>query len=152
MEFKIIKIPLYQWDLNKKINIIPPEGIEPDEVHFAHLRDKEALVAKARTKDGQLVADVPNILLQSNQPIKVWLVSNDQTVHGDILVVIAKAKPADYVYTETEILRYETLEKRIENLQEDVSKLSRDIADLKENAPTVEDVLNALPTWQGGAY
>lgn len=36
--------------------------------------------------------------------------------------------------------------------QKDVEQLSKDIADLKENAPTVEDVLNALPTWQGGAY
>lgn len=36
--------------------------------------------------------------------------------------------------------------------QEEMRKLSEDIDDLKENAPTVEDVLNALPTWQGGAY
>lgn len=35
---------------------------------------------------------------------------------------------------------------------DEVSKLSEEIADLKENALTVEDVLNSLPTWQGGAY
>lgn len=37
-------------------------------------------------------------------------------------------------------------------IQDEIIQLSEEISDLKENAPTVEDVLNALPTWQGGAY
>lgn len=108
---------LYQWGLERKIKIIPPEGIEIDEVHFAHQYDTEALVVKTKTEDGELVADIPNILLQSSLPITIWLVSGNQTICDDILTVTPRAKPADYVYAETEVLRYESLEARIAALE-----------------------------------
>lgn len=44
------------------------------------------------------------------------------------------------------------MDEQIYQNTESIGKLSEDISNLKENAPTVEDVLNALPTWQGGAY
>lgn len=44
------------------------------------------------------------------------------------------------------------MDEQIHQNTESISQLSEEISDLKENAPTVEDVLNALPTWQGGAY
>lgn len=109
---------LYQWDLDRQIKITVLEGIEIDEVHFAHQNDAEALVLEPKDADGALVADIPNILLQSSMPIKAWLMCGDVTVFSDILVPIRRAKPADYVYTETEILRYESLEKRIKALEE----------------------------------
>lgn len=112
---------LYQWDLDRRIKITLPEGIEVDEAHFAHEHDAEALVVKVKNEDGVLVADIPNIHLQSCKPIRVWLVSEDQTIYGDILTVIPRAKPADYVYTETEVLRFENLEARIVALEEDDS-------------------------------
>ena len=107
---------LYQWDSNRQVKIMLPEGVQADEAHFAHPRDKEALVVRIKNADGMLVADIPNILLQSEQDIRVWLVSGDRTILGYNLAVLPRIKPADYVYTETEILRYETLEKRIEEL------------------------------------
>ena len=109
---------LYQWDLDRQIKITVLEGIEIDEVHFAHQNDAEALVLEPKDVGGTLVADIPNILLQSSMPIKAWLMCGDVTVFSDILVPIRRAKPADYVYTETEILRYKSLEKRIKALEE----------------------------------
>lgn len=111
-----VKNKIYQWDLNRQVKIMLPEGVQADEVHFAHPHDKEALVVRIKNVDGMLVADIPNILLQSSQVIKVWLVSETRTIHGMNLTVIERIKPADYAYEETEILRYETLEKRIEEL------------------------------------
>ena len=109
---------LYQWDLDRQIRITAPEGITVDEIHFARENDKDALVERTKDVEGKLVADIPNILLQRYGKIRVWLVSEDQTVFSDILIVIQRAKPADYVYTETEVLRYEDLEKRIKALEE----------------------------------
>lgn len=111
------KEKLYQWELNRKILI--PDDIEADEVHFAHENDKEALVVKTQNdEEKKCVADIPNILLQSDKKIKMWIVKNNQTVCFKFLIVIERAKPADYVYEETEILRYENLEKRIAALEE----------------------------------
>lgn len=108
---------LYQWDLDRQIKITVPDNIELDEAHFAHQYDNEALVVRTKTEDGELVADIPNILLQSSMPIKVWLVSGDVTVYSDLILVIQRPKPADYVYTETEVLRFESLEARIKALE-----------------------------------
>ena len=114
---------LYQWDLNRQVKITLPEGLEANEVHFAHQRDKEALVVRIKEQDGVHVADIPNILLQSNQAIKVWLVKDTRTLYGTNLVVIERIKPSDYIYTETEILRYELLKIRIENLEKEVKEI-----------------------------
>ena len=107
---------LYQWDLNRQVKITLPVGMSANEVHFAHPRDKEALVVRTKEQDGELVADIPNILLQSSQIIKVWLVSETRTIHGMNLTVIERIKPADYAYEETEILRIADIEKRIAEL------------------------------------
>ena len=164
---------IYQWDTNKVLEIKPCAEYTVEEVHFQHCNASDALVVEIYEEEGRKLTKIPNILLQSSAPIKAWLTDGERTICGQILTVIQRAKPDDYVYTETEVKRYETLEKRIEelekgggggsvdlteieadieSLQEDVSKLSEEISDLKENAPTVDDILNALPTWQGGAY
>lgn len=114
---KTKKRKLYQWDLDRKVKIIPPEGVEVDEVHFAHPNDKDALVVKIYSENNELVADVPNILLQEALYIDAYLVGGDQTICRKILTVVQRPKPKDYVYTETEILRYESLEKRIAALE-----------------------------------
>lgn len=166
--YKLIGASLYQWDLDRQIEVTDDSV---SEVHFAHPEDDKALVVEVDEIDGVRVVSIPNILLQGYAPIKVWLVVGDVTVYGNKLSVTGRAKPDDYVYTETEVKCYETLEKRIEaleqnggsgsvdlseieaditELQESVGKLSEDIANL--NVPTVDDILNALPTWQGGAY
>lgn len=42
------------------------------------------------------------------------------------------------------------MDEQIYQNTESISKLSEEIANLE--IPTVDDILNALPTWQGGAY
>ena len=171
--FELIGKALYQWDLDRQIEVTDDSV---SEVHFAHPGDEKALVVEVDEADGVRVASIPNILLQGYAPIKVWLVVGDVTVYGNKLTVTGRAKPDDYVYTETEVKRYETLEKRIEaleqngggsvdlteieaditELQEDVGKLSEEISDLKENAPTDEHIneliSNALGVVENGYY
>lgn len=106
---------LFQWDLNRKIKIIGKE--EVDEVHFSHIGDEEALVVKPIKENNILIANIPNILLQESKDIFVYLVSKDKTLKETFFTVGRREKPSDYVYTETEIKRYETLEERISALE-----------------------------------
>ena len=193
------RVNLYQWDSDVRLTV---NDATVSEVHFKNRYSDDVYTVEVIRTDSETYANIPNILLQKSYDIIVYMFCRDDagnyTKIAETLEVVARPKPADYVYTETELKNYHALEKRIEALEKggaggggisqetdptvpawakepnkptysadeigavskeefntlsgDVGKLSEDIADLKENAPTVEDVLNALPTWQGGAY
>lgn len=118
---------LYQWDLNREITI----SADADVVDFAHKNDAEAVRVKPVNKDGVLTASIPNSLLQSSQPIVVWLVKGDQTIYGQVLPVIPRQKPADYVETEDDVLSYVALEKRVAELEESTNTEVATIEEIK---------------------
>lgn len=127
------KKSLYQWDLNRRIRITG-EGIDlVSEVHFG------TLVVRPISADGCLTANIPNILLQAAEHIKVYLVltagEEKHTLGEYELRVIAREKPSDYIYAETEVSSYESLEKRVSELEQ--SGGTGGI--LKETDPTVPD-------------
>lgn len=123
---------LYQWDSNRQIQIIGSNNIE--EVHFCHRNDKTALVVKPVIQNNFIVADIPNVLLQSSEDIMVYLYAEERTIKEQVLRVQSKNRPDDYVYEQTEILRYETLDKRLTGLEETLKNVA-----LKENDPTVPE-------------
>ena len=99
----------YQWDLNQKIKSqLFKEG---DEVHFGQSRSSVALVVKTYKEGDDIVADVPNVLLQSTRKIFAFQYVKDgereYTTNERTFAIIPRPKPEDYVYTETEILRVE---------------------------------------------
>ena len=104
---------LYQWDSNRCVEVSQPV----DEVHFYNSRCGDALVVKPTTVDGVTTAPIPNILLQEAYKIYVCPVTEDQTLSRTVLTVRQRQKPADYVYTETEVMSYQALEKRIMALE-----------------------------------
>lgn len=127
---------LYQWDTDRKVRIVPREGMTVNEVHFSHPCDANALPVEPYTEDGEIRADIPNILLQKSKDIVAYVVmhtdNGERTVCSKRLPVMARAKPSDYVYTETEVKRYETLEKRVAVLE----KTGAAQADLSVNDET----------------
>ena len=87
------------------------------------MKQATALPLIAYELDGKVVVDVPNILLQSAQPITVYRYINNADNSGHTLEeqqfkVKQRAKPDDYVYTETEVLNYITLDRRITAIEE----------------------------------
>lgn len=113
------RLSLYQWDMNQKVK---HTGLKiGEELHWSNIKQPEALITTAYDLDGTIVADVPNILLQSSSPITVYRVITDDngryTREDFQFTVEQRPKPADYVYTETEVKRYEDLEKRIEVIE-----------------------------------
>lgn len=128
------KPALYQWDLNMRVILTNvPAGTE---VHYSNVNynmDENCITAVSYSENGCVYADIPNKLLQINGIILVYIYIQDEdkawTEFKTEIVVLPRKKPANYVYTETEIKTFESLEKRIENL---------------ENGETNDDMIDAL--------
>ena len=119
---KIVGNPLYQWELGRKVQLFPLPNMTIDEVHFSNHGDPEALVVKPKSENGMIVAEIPNILLQSGNNLIVYSVNVAEgfidTLRSCTFTVRKRAKPSDYLYTEIEILNYDSLEKRMRAIEE----------------------------------
>lgn len=107
------KLALYQWDLNQRVILVNIDaGIE---VHFSSIYDTKecCLIAPSYKEDGVVYADVPNKLLQESGILSVWLFVQEEnkawTEHKTEILVIARNRPPNYVYTETEIMDYKVI-------------------------------------------
>jgi hypothetical protein len=96
----------YQWDLNQYLVV---DDKEIKQLHFTNAVITEALITEVI--DG--VAAVPNILLQTDWDISVYGTCGECVRDMARFKVEARAKPADYVYTETEVMTWERLENDI---------------------------------------
>lgn len=117
-------IELFQWDLDKSIPAPYPE------VHFASLGDEQALVVMSQGGN----ASVPNILLQEPKDINVWFMENGSVADYGRIRVITRAKPSEYAYTETEIVRVEKLVSDMKVLKSDMATLKEDMSNLQVGA------------------
>lgn len=119
---QVIGNDLFQWDLGRSVCYTPDEGLEINELHFAHQGDAKALVMEVVAEDGAYTAEIPNILLQSGKPVRVWAVctaaNTRHNVELRILPVRKREKPTDYVYTQAEVKNYDSLTERIEKLEQ----------------------------------
>lgn len=104
----------YQWDINQKL-IVADDSIT--EVHFSNRSDNLSLVRDIYNEGDLRVVFVPNVLLQTNWPIKVYAYRKDHTEVSQTFKVIAKAKPQDYVYTPDEVKTWEELNDRVTALE-----------------------------------
>ena len=95
---------LYQWDTGRTATV----AIECDVVHFANLKYGESLAVEVKV--GKV--SIPNQLLMSGEPIYCWAFVKDEsgtyTKKEQTFVVIKRAKPSDYLYTETEVISVKT--------------------------------------------
>ncbi len=115
----------WQWDLNQRIIV---EDDICGEIHFCNGTDDCALVCRVYEDGGKKVADVPNILLQTPAMIRVYAYVADgdekYTRHEAWFTVIARTKPADYIYTETELYT-------VEEMLEEALQAAKDSGDFK---------------------
>ena len=105
----------YQWDLDRKL-IVTDESI--DEVHFCNRTDDCSLVCEVYQEGELRLVDVPNILLQKDWRINVYAFDGSYTKVHEVYEVERRTKPADYIYTETEIKNYDELAERIAQIEE----------------------------------
>lgn len=109
---------LYQWDVNVKLALDDPSSTICGAHFKARFSRDSIFVPVIRTDDGAYVT-VPNILLQKSYDLVVYAYCDVDlcTKDVDVFTVEAKPRPADYVYTETEVLTYLTLDKRLSDLE-----------------------------------
>ena len=129
----------YQWDSNQKVVHNFKVG---DEVHFFNMRQATALTVRAYQLNNEVVADVPNILLQSSYPIYIYwmnLDSNGQFTKEEFTISVnQRPKPSGYIYTETEVLSYEYLDARIDEIEKNgvsSEQISNAVEDYLEKNP-----------------
>ena len=102
---------LWQWDLDRHLVVEDPNICE---VHFCNRTSDCSLVVEV--KDG--LAAIPNIILQEARPIRVYAYVDDKyTLTEEQFAVKSRTRPADYVYTETEVKSYQLLDERITALE-----------------------------------
>ena len=104
----------YQWDINQKL-IVDDDSIT--EVHFSNRTNSYSLVCDIQNEGDLRVVSVPNVLLQTNWPIKVYAYLKDHTEVYETFKVIEKDKPEDYVYTPDEVKTWEELNDRVTALE-----------------------------------
>jgi hypothetical protein len=119
------RFSFWQWDLNQRIVV---EGDGFNEVHFCHETDDVALASRVYEDGGRKVANVPNILLQSAETIRAYAyVKTDNEKYTKLeawFTVTARPKPADYIYTETEVYT-------VEEMLDEALQAAKDSGDFK---------------------
>ena len=135
---KVIGGTLYQWGIGRKVKVIPHNDKSVCEVHFAHQSDTNALVVIPTIENGEICAEIPNILLQSTEPICVYAIQKDDVTEkcfcNCTLFVRYRPKPEDYVYTETERLNFDFLAAKIKEFE-------TIIANIKDGFSPIANVL-----------
>ena len=115
---------LTQWDINRKMIV----SVMCDQVHFSNRLTKKALVCEVYNIGDQMAVDVPNILLQNSEVLEVYAyvcnADESYTKVSSMFPVTGRPKPEDYVYTETEVLNYKSLNDRIKQLEEMEKRVS----------------------------
>lgn len=137
--FKILdgRDELFQWDTNRQI-IVSDASI--DAVHYSNRTDASALVVEVKEKNGLRVADIPNILLQESWDINVYgYCDGYYTKQAARIKVNPRTKPESYVYTETEVLNYNTVMEKIDRVENNIGEAVNDY--LIKN-PVVVDLSN----------
>ena len=133
---EILNGELYQWDTGREVKV---DNVNVCEVHFASCNSDCAFVTVP--VDG--IAPIPNELLQSANNFVIYAVCEsdtcEQTVEQLRVFVKERAKPDDYVYTETEVFSYKKLETRVKTLEQ-----SSGVADLNYDALVNKPMINGV--------
>lgn len=116
------KQEFFQWDLNRRL-IINDSSV--NQVHYCNKTDSCSLVTEVYEENGKRYSNVPNVLLQDNWNINVYAYDKDYTKHYAIYRVNARSKPADYAYTETEVMNWQTMHSKVDELIAEVEEAEK---------------------------
>lgn len=141
--------PLYQWDINRQLLIDSADLGSDFVIHCCYTEDANALVVEPKTAGDKVLVNIPNILLQRFGSLRVYVVTEGDTVYDATFYVMARPKPDDYVYTETEVLSYVSLSKRMDEFEKNgvsEEKLAEAINDYLSEHPITETD-PTIPAW-----
>ena len=140
----------WQWDVNQHLVI---RGV-PDtfHVHFVQEGHAEPLpVLPVKQADGSFLAPVPNILLQTAEEVIVYVyytgTDEQYTQTHKRFYVVLREKPAEYIYTETQLVTWEGMIQQCEGTLREATNILT-IADAcaqnaQNAAETAQEAANA---------
>lgn len=142
------KPTLYQWDLNMRVVLTNvPAGTE---VHYSSTNknnDEYCITVISYSENNCIYANIPNKILQTSGIVLVYIyVRNEDKAWTEFkteIFVIPRKKPANYVYTETEVKTFESLEKRIESLEKDAARQNVLVGSKMGNSIVIDDAFAA---------
>jgi hypothetical protein len=110
----------WQWDTGQKITIVGDEDC--GHALLSNVPNGAALRVPIQDEGGVRTVAVPDILLQQAEPIVVHLCQceadgSTTTNHSQRFPVLARAKPADYVYTPEEVKTWDALDQRVTKME-----------------------------------
>ena len=104
---------LWQWDTGR--SVIVEENC--DTIHFSNMQHGKAIPSLVEKGE----AKIPDELLQSGAPLYCYAfvgsIENGYTEYSQQIAVEKKPKPTDYVFTPTQYITIEQLDKRVESLE-----------------------------------
>lgn len=113
---KMIKLkngPLYQWDLNRYVEIDDKDK-KVSEVQVCLEGDENTFLVPFTRNGDKVEAVIPNSFLQQDKKIYVFAVQYEQdeviTEEHKIFSIIPRTQPTDYVYEESEVLKFNHME------------------------------------------
>lgn len=107
---------IYQWSVDV------PVYVDSDEtVQFAQVGSSETMNVETEPQGEVYTCNIPNVLLQEAKDIFIYHRNESERVS-----IIYRAKPDDYVYTETEVKDYDALAAQLSSLQEQVDSIPTD--------------------------
>jgi hypothetical protein len=115
---------LYQWDLNQDLVINGLNLPTAPEIHFSNANMERAIVRHSTLESGVVTVRIPNSLLQSAPPIKVYVgIYEGETfkvIEKIEIPVIARERPSDYRIEDTdeEIYSFNELNTKIDEARE----------------------------------
>ena len=132
MKIKLENGQLYcwQWETNQRLVIDTLEGYEIENLSckMGIPKDKIGIVEVEIYKENEIIfSNIPDILLQHEGLVEVWIQTNLEfspiTLAHWRFRVKKREKPEDYIYTDTDVLTWQELDKRIMVLEENSSTL-----------------------------
>ena len=135
------RLSFWQWDKDQRLIV---EDASINEVHFCNRTDDCSLVCEVFEENGKRLVNVPNVLLQDNWAIRVYAYCVNHTKIEEKFIVYSRSKPADYVYTETELKNYDDLVARIDEIEK--NGISEEVINNAVNAYLEENPIEAGAT------
>ena len=136
MKIKLENGQLYcwQWEVNQRLVIDTLEGYKIEDLNckMGIPKDKIGILEVEIYKENETIfSNIPDILLQYDGLIEVWIQANLEfspiTLAHWRFRVKKRERPEDYIYTETDVLTWQELDKRITVLEENSTALPEDI-------------------------
>lgn len=139
---------IYQWDINRVLNVTGLNLSATPEVHFSNSAMDRAIVRQATLNNNVVTVTIPNSILQYpltiNAHIGVYEGDEFKVIETISIPVIPKVKPSDYKLenSDEEIYSFNALENKVDNIVADIGdainspKVIGNLSDLNTSVKT----------------